>query len=406
MRASLVGAGVLAGAWSLACAGPGGDGETPEDAPVPEGAGEGEPAEAGDAEASLLWLAAEDGACALKTQDLPSGEARTLVSLGGACPERWRIAVSRDVPRTIVYSSDHVWVAENGKVYEAGGTKDGIDQIASFGDHIQACGEPDVQPVVDEKGVHKWTLDGKTYEMQPEQSATLARSFLLSTKGWVQGSVEPVALYEGMYPPYCDGISGWYDSADLSPERETEESEFREATEEESAALQALDAGGWYISQQGGIAVRTEWLEGVIFSSPVASRPSPSAAWTVVPELGKGSGGTGYDVSGPFLLINAEDKAVVRDVRTGKDVWSDPGSAIFWREGISLPGLPGEGGAEAPDDAGAEEPGDGVEPGGEEPEPEPGSPPGPRPPTKVKSKVGKGTKVKGKVKAKAPAAQP
>jgi hypothetical protein len=399
VRGSAACVGMLAGAWSLACAGPGGDGEVPVDAPVdaPVPAPEGE-----EATAALLWLAEEGGDCALKTQDLPSGEPRTLVSLGGACPESWRIAVSPDVPRTIVYSSDHVWVVEKGKVHEAGGTKDGIDQIASFGDHIQACGEPDVQPVVDEQGVHKWTLDGKTYEMQPEQGATLARSFLLSTKGWVQEKVEPVALYEGMYPPYCDGISGWYDSADLSPERETEEGEFREATEEESAALQALDAGGWHISQQGGIAVRTEWLEGVVFSSPVASRPSPSAPWTVVPELGKGSGGTGYDVSGPFLLINAEDKAVVRDVRTGKDVWTDPGSAIFWREGVSLPELSGEGAGE-PEEPAAGEP-EGEEPEGEEPEP--GSTPGPRPPSKVKSKVGKGGKVKGKVKAKAPGAEP
>jgi hypothetical protein len=388
-------------AWSLACAGAGGDGEVPADAPPADGVGEVAPVPDDGTTASLLWLAEEGGACALKTQVIHS-EPRTLASLGGKCPEAWQISVPPAAVHYMVYGPDHAWLVEHSGVRQLEGTKDGIQMMASDGTDIYACGEPAVEAKTDEEGNFTWVLDGKTYTYQSDLGAELIRRFKLGPKGWVEDKVGPIGLSEGMSSSSCWVLEGWPEgNVDLSPSLEPAESEWRDARDAELDPLKAIDDGPWHISQQGGVATRSEWLEGLIFFKPVVSRPSETAPWAPVPELTDKGGAATYDVHGPFLLINTMEKGIVRDVRTGQDVWSSTERAVFWREGLE--GLePPEGAPEAGEPTGDAALGE--EPEGEEPAP--GTPPGPQPPSKIKSKVGKGGKVKGKVKAKAPGAAP
>lgn len=343
MRAGWIGVGVVACGWSLACAGPGG--ETTIDAPVDgsettDAPTDATPPEAGDETVTLTWLAEEEGKCTWKRQDVPGGEPTTLASLEGTCPKEWRIAAPPAASHIVIYGPRQTWVVDKSGVRSVAPAKDDIDLVATDGETIWGCSEVGGD-ATDKDGVLSWVFQGKTYTVKDEGvGGVLVRNVTLGEEGWVEKNIVAKALHEGEGAPHCDWTDGWPQATKhITAAADPDEVEFREATDAEREQLKPFEDGSWHLSKQGGVASRTEWLEGLLFLSPVVSRSAESAPWTPVPELGK-TGDAHYDVSGPFLLINTATGSLLRDVRTGTDVWTAPVAAVFLRKDVPMPEMP------------------------------------------------------------------
>lgn len=389
---------VTVGAGGLACSGLGGG-----DATDADGAGEGEGDGEGDGVAdpeplppgtfAVWWLQEVDGSCVWKEQLLGpiAADELELAKLPGPCPVAWRIGPpTGGGDRIVVYGDDKGYVLGQGKIVPFRPIVDRFPLVVVDGPEVLACGDVEGAEVETGSDTHyAWKLDGKTYEMDSDSptSPVLVRTWALEASGWVERRVAPMETYEGMSAPWCDSLEGFPSgAAEVRPDADplSDGTGWREPTDAERPALDALSSGQWSVLDDGSLAVRTEWFEGLLFSRPVVMRQG--SGWQTV--LTEDTEGGAFALHDTWLLVDRPTGAALYDLKAGAQTFSAPAVAVFAPSLDAAPPLPPLG-----------TPVDALPP---EPAPDPSASPRPSPrPAPVRAKA-KGKAKAGKHKAKAP----